>query len=246
MGRGGHGAIFRATLSLAEPWRTVDGDTMVNVAVKFADSNMEARQHFKHEITAYGSLSRTCKNFLQQDWKGYVACWGTYGHLARCVKKRLQPTVAPLKAVVPKFFGSYEAAEATGDPSSLFLIEDCGRSVNNFFKDHKTEEYPHIVREIWAQVPAMYASLHRTGLLQGSVKSTNLAIQPGPLSSPMKERSYNSPSFRILDFGRTRIRENADCQDAFGDLKLSKHDFKQEAHEELKLVLELTERWKSR
>ena len=30
----------------------------------------------------------------------------------------------------------------------------------------------------------------------------NMLIQPGPLSSPRKERTMDTPSFRVIDFGR--------------------------------------------
>ena len=37
---------------------------------------------------------------------------------------------------------------------------------------------------------------------QGSFYLRNIMIQPGPLTKPPRERSLDTPSFRIIDFGR--------------------------------------------
>ena len=41
-----------------------------------------------------------------------------------------------------------------------------------------------------------------TSVRQQSIKTRNITIQKGPLSLPFSERSYDTPSFRIVDFGR--------------------------------------------
>ena len=44
--------------------------------------------------------------------------------------------------------------------------------------------------------------LHHLDIVQGSFYVRNIMIQPGPLSLPPEERSFERPSFRIIDFGR--------------------------------------------
>jgi hypothetical protein len=44
--------------------------------------------------------------------------------------------------------------------------------------------------------------LHEAKFVQGSMHRHNVLIQPGPLSVPRANRSLDTPSFRIIDFGR--------------------------------------------
>ena len=44
--------------------------------------------------------------------------------------------------------------------------------------------------------------LHHADILQGSFYVRNIMIQPGPLTAPPAERSFETPSFRIIDYGR--------------------------------------------
>lgn len=39
-------------------------------------------------------------------------------------------------------------------------------------------------------------------LIQGSFYVRNIMIQPGPLTAPPEKRTLDTPSFRIIDFGR--------------------------------------------
>lgn len=49
----------------------------------------------------------------------------------------------------------------------------------------------------------MMLRLHYAGFTQGSFYVRNILTQPGPLTAPPEQRSKNTPSFRIIDFGRT-------------------------------------------
>ena len=44
--------------------------------------------------------------------------------------------------------------------------------------------------------------LHAAGFAQNSMFVRNVLVQPGPLSAPRTVRSYKTPSFRLIDFGR--------------------------------------------
>jgi hypothetical protein len=52
----------------------------------------------------------------------------------------------------------------------------------------------------------MFLRLHLSGFLQKSAFKKNILVQPGPLTVPPPERSLDSPSFRIIDFGRALRR----------------------------------------
>ncbi len=51
----------------------------------------------------------------------------------------------------------------------------------------------------------LFKRLHAAGFTQGSVFSRNILVEPGPLSAPPEERSADTPSFRIIDFGRMKM-----------------------------------------
>ena len=46
--------------------------------------------------------------------------------------------------------------------------------------------------------------LHHYKITQGSFYVRNIMVQPGPLTVPPEQRSFDCPSFRIIDFGRGR------------------------------------------
>lgn len=48
----------------------------------------------------------------------------------------------------------------------------------------------------------MMLRLHYDGFTQGSFYVRNIMVQPGPLTAPPELRSMETPSFRIIDFGR--------------------------------------------
>lgn len=45
--------------------------------------------------------------------------------------------------------------------------------------------------------------LHIAGFTQNSFYVRNILVQPGPLTAPPKKRSKKTPSFRLIDFGRS-------------------------------------------
>ncbi|PIL28866.1 hypothetical protein GSI_08912 [Ganoderma sinense ZZ0214-1] len=121
-------------------------------------------------------------------------------------------------AVVPKFFGYYAAVDADGRvidhdhshpscdkddtcavswPTRLLLVEECGKPV----------VYRRLTHEQRIACYKLLKRLHAAGFTQGSVYERNILVQPGPLSAPPGERSDRTPSFRIIDFGRMKRRE---------------------------------------
>jgi len=53
------------------------------------------------------------------------------------------------------------------------------------------------------EVYSLFLHLHNSDFLHNSPYVRNILIQPGPLTRPPNERSIVTPSFRIIDFGRT-------------------------------------------
>ena len=70
-------------------------------------------------------------------------------------------------------------------------------------------------------------------IVQGSFYVRNVMIQPGPLTAPPSRRSFDTPSFRIIDFGRgQKFRSGSDTVRAF---QAEMRDELKEAREELLL-----------
>jgi hypothetical protein len=51
-------------------------------------------------------------------------------------------------------------------------------------------------------IAGLFDRLHKAGYTQGSVYPRNVLVQPGPLTQLPAERSFDNPSYRIIDFGR--------------------------------------------
>jgi hypothetical protein len=57
------------------------------------------------------------------------------------------------------------------------------------------------------EIYSLFLHLHNSDFLHNSPCVRNILIQPGPLTRPPNERSIVTPSFRIIDFGRTERYE---------------------------------------
>ena len=67
--------------------------------------------------------------------------------------------------------------------------------------------FPEGIILLRSQLHAMFTVFHTIGFLHGSVYPRNILIQPGPLTIPPSKRSLASPSFRIIDFGRSESKD---------------------------------------
>ncbi|OBZ65262.1 hypothetical protein A0H81_14776 [Grifola frondosa] len=74
-------------------------------------------------------------------------------------------------------------------------MEECGEPV-------KPSELDSTER---AECFSMLLRLHEARITHGSFYARNILVQPGPLLLPPNMRSFKSPSFRIIDFGRSRF-----------------------------------------
>ncbi|KAJ7123191.1 hypothetical protein C8R44DRAFT_582115, partial [Mycena epipterygia] len=179
-GCGHHSNVYRAAFRLPAPLET-DSNGHVAVVAKVAVPRREAREFLHHEAAVYNAFPE----HLAQEFSGYALVPG--------VKYPV-----PVGAIVPKFFGYYIPEHAgydvgnTAEPSPILLLEECGSPIEpqNLSHDNKAECF------------SMFLRLHLSGFLQKSAFKKNILVQPGPLIVPPHERSLESPSFRIIDFGR--------------------------------------------
>ncbi|KAI9060027.1 hypothetical protein FKP32DRAFT_1578835 [Trametes sanguinea] len=193
-GMGNHSYVYRTPLTLPPPLSAHSHDGRVTVAAKLAYSQCSAHNLLRNEGRVYNLFPK----HIQQEYCGY-----------NIVPQCRFPV--PATAIVPKFYGYYVPVDEDGNmqdrhhdncdetdpcrvdwPSPILLMEECGNPVepDTFTIDQRTECFSLIQR------------LHHMDLTQGSFYVRNIMIQPGPLTAPPAERSYDTPSFRIIDFGR--------------------------------------------
>ncbi|KAI4522799.1 hypothetical protein K525DRAFT_268534 [Schizophyllum commune Loenen D] len=116
-----------------------------------------------------------------------------------------------LGAVIPQFFGYYVPVEKPKDGgylSPIMLVESCGtpiegRSLNKLEKQ---------------TTAGLFLRMHEADFVQNSEFPRNVLMQAGPLSAPPSQRHRSTPSFRLIDFGRTVDKAEFDRAKR-GDLK---------------------------
>ncbi|KAJ7983030.1 hypothetical protein DFH06DRAFT_1172208 [Mycena polygramma] len=181
IGCGHHSNVYRASFSLPAP---LDSGHMAVVA-KLAVPRKEAREFLHHEAATYDSFPA----HLRQEFCGYALVPG--------IKYPV-----PVGAVVPKFFGYYIPehpgydAGNVAEPSPILLLEECGNPVDPQILSHDNK----------AECFSLFLRLHMSGFLQKSPFKKNILVQPGPLTAPPQKRALQSPSFRVIDFGRALRR----------------------------------------
>ncbi|PCH41049.1 hypothetical protein WOLCODRAFT_137154 [Wolfiporia cocos MD-104 SS10] len=198
VGFGSHSKVIRAPLALPPPLTAYGPHHKVTVAAKTARGLASARNHLRNEAHIFAGFPR----HLQEEWCGY-------NH----VPPIKHPV--PVGAVVPKFFGYYVPVDSDGQAvdrlyynydvrvsglSPILLMEECGTPIEpeNFSLDDRSECYSLILR------------LHIEDILHNSLYTRNILWQPGPLTKPPEQRSRRTPSFRIIDFGRSENIEGED------------------------------------
>ncbi|KAF2809246.1 uncharacterized protein BDZ99DRAFT_521688 [Mytilinidion resinicola] len=196
VGVSGHGAVYRASLRLPDVvdvnGRSKTGEVAVIAKLNYLVSHNSENnaQMLKKEATILGGSLKMSE--LQQE-----ACLCLSHSKSRDAvtmlhhKGHCNPHLV-MQPAVPKFYGYY-----------------CGQSLETHMKANSKKRVP--VNEI----RALYERLHDAHFMHGSVYPRNIAIQPGPLSSPPTDRSMNTPSFRIIDLGRARHKSDYKDQSMF-------------------------------
>ncbi|KAJ7083121.1 hypothetical protein B0H15DRAFT_428407 [Mycena belliarum] len=184
IGCGHHSNVYKASFRLPAPLET-ESEGYAAVVAKVAVPRREARGFLNHEAAIYDSFPE----YLSQEFSGYALVPGI-------------KFPVPVGAVVPKFFGyyvpehdGYDALD-TASPSPILLLEECGSPI----------EPQNLSHDAKAECLSMFFRLHLSGYLQKSAFKKNILVQPGPLTVAPHKRSLDSPSFRIIDFGRASRR----------------------------------------
>ncbi|KAJ7627523.1 hypothetical protein DFH06DRAFT_728746 [Mycena polygramma] len=190
IGQGSHSAVYQAHLILDERFRlatqqsTSEVSRPVRVAAKIPANNDYDLTMLENEAQTYTAFPE----HLSEDWSGFNA-------IGEAVSSYTNGRV-PATAVVPKFYGyfvPYEQLE-TGRARPILLLEDCGRPI----------EPRHLKPQDRNICFTFLHSLYRAGFIQNSFYERNLLVQPGPLTHPPDQRSTETPSFRLVDFGRAQ------------------------------------------
>ncbi|KAJ7755180.1 hypothetical protein B0H16DRAFT_1372163 [Mycena metata] len=199
LGCGHHSNVYRASFQLPAPLETQH----VAVVAKIAVPRPEARDFLNHEAAIYNSFPE----HLAHEYSGYALVPG------------LKYPV-PVGAVVPKFFGYYVPAHQgydarnTAEPSPILLLEECGSPVDPQTLSHDNK----------AECFSLFLRLHLSGFLQKSAFKKNILVQPGPLTVPPPQRSSQSPSFRVIDFGRAFARPSKNPKEWMDEREMEVRD----------------------
>ncbi|PVF99978.1 hypothetical protein CPB86DRAFT_796137 [Serendipita vermifera] len=135
----------------------------------------EGDKHAKNFVSNEGNSYAICPDYLSEAREGYIQA-----------KPIHQPQ--PCCAAIPKFYGMYKDK----DGQLMLLLEECGTPI----RPEKLKPHHKSI------VMSMLLRIHRFGIIQNSMSTRNVLMQPGPLTVPPSERSKRKPSFRIIDFGR--------------------------------------------
>ncbi|KAI0080013.1 hypothetical protein K474DRAFT_1769692 [Panus rudis PR-1116 ss-1] len=217
LGTGHHSLVYASPLELPPPLTTYRSaypissvsspsetrQGTVRVAAKLAHARSSARQMLHNEAEIYHSFPE----HMSEEWCGYhvITPW--------------MRSPVPSSAMVPKFFGYYVPMRVDkGDPdyrqetggqvdesqghswegrSPVLLVEDCGKPIDSvrLDVDARAECYSFIIR------------MHALDYQHNSFYLRNILIQPGPLTRAPSLRSWSTPSFRLIDFGRTETEK---------------------------------------
>ncbi|KAI9449666.1 hypothetical protein BJY52DRAFT_1126563 [Lactarius psammicola] len=205
LGSGEHSYVFLASLTLpfcAEP--SLRGE----VAVKCAKVPLDDRKMLENEAEIYDKFP-----------------------------SELQESTHSSPPIVPKFFGYYKpSCESVGSykgddgdeegartvrrdvckllqsfVSPILLLEPCGEPVN-----------AEMLSSDGDTISGIFERLHNARFAQKSTYPRNIVVQPGPLTHPRAERSFNDPSYRLIDFGRGVYYNGDESESADESLKEEK------------------------
>ncbi|KAJ7599210.1 hypothetical protein C8J56DRAFT_770416, partial [Mycena floridula] len=186
-GTGSHSRVARGNFTPAPPVFVRSGEA--RVAVKMSCDSSSDRTMLDVEAQTYNTIPK----HLMEDWTGFHYLEeGEYD----------SDGIVPASAVVPKFYGYYEPEDPIYQSKRILLLEECGNDLDHHQKRLEAEDR-HIIFSYAVR-------LHRAGVTQGSFYERNVLIQPGPLSQPPSLRSLDTPSFRIIDFGRAAMYDQDD------------------------------------
>ncbi|KAF7323969.1 hypothetical protein MKEN_00618500 [Mycena kentingensis (nom. inval.)] len=195
-GKAKHAKIFSAALTLDDRFAVLDADeATVSVIAKIPFCRTEDRKMLHEEAYMYNSMRERAPH-LSEHWTGFnaieEACDFELDDEGREVFCNTADVRVPATAVVPQFYGYYAPEEKGSTAREILLLEDCGTQIEAaaLSDSDKMTCYTFLHR------------LFRAGIKQNSFHLRNIVMQPGPLTLPPQLRSSETPSFRMIDFGR--------------------------------------------
>ncbi|KAJ7048505.1 hypothetical protein C8F01DRAFT_92918 [Mycena amicta] len=199
VGDGNHSRAYSANLTLDDRFTLLEhsqsttptrtwGLATVQVVAKVTSRHSEDRKMLATEAKMYTSMLQR-RAHLSEHWSGFNAI----DEASESNEHVGNDTRVPATAVLPQFYGYYIPAagsSSTGRP--IMLLEHCGAQIDlsGMSKPEKTTCYTFLER-LWS-----------AGIMQNSFYARNIVMKPGPLTHPPDLRSFDEPSFRIIDFGR--------------------------------------------
>ncbi|KIY65465.1 hypothetical protein CYLTODRAFT_492299 [Cylindrobasidium torrendii FP15055 ss-10] len=188
LGSGSHSTgVFYARLRPPAPLAGISSSGDVFVAAKTSRADDESREMLHHEGRMY---ALHLPPYLSEHWTG-----------SHWVAEAMYDGdgVLPVVPIVPRFYGYYIPADRKLKQllSPILLLEACGVPIVRRFLKQKEREL----------LFSFVARLHYAGIAHNSFKHSNILRQPGPLDVHPSLRSDETPSFRLVDFGRAERRE---------------------------------------
>ncbi|TFK88184.1 hypothetical protein K466DRAFT_489487 [Polyporus arcularius HHB13444] len=206
--QGTHGYVRRAAFTRQE---TVSGGQLATateqVLAKHAGWSCEGHRMLQNEAMLYSMFPRELMDTASPG-----------GHPP--VVPKFYGFYVPGPPAVPKFYGYYlpvpghpdihramllhnrrcanseEDACDIWSPTPILLVEECGRALGE-------AECARTSLEHQRQCASMLKRFHRAGCFHQTIYGRNILVQPGPLDLPPEKRSATTPSFRMIDLGRT-------------------------------------------
>ena len=220
-GAGNHSFVYRAPLTLPAPLYARSQSGQVTVAAKLAHNRCTAHGLLQNEARVYDALPK----HTQEDWCGYnIVPQCRFPVPVSAIAPKFYGYYLPVddkgNVKVNEHKNCSEDRPCTVEwPSPILLMEECGNPVqpSKFTADQRYAHPP----QRFASQPVLIRTtsgyrtecfslilrLHHMDIVQGSFYVRNIMCQPGPLTEPPEKRSYDTPSFRIIDFGRGKSWE---------------------------------------
>jgi len=222
-GVGHHSSVYRAALTLpgllTANHRSSNGK--VTVIAKMAFPSSEPRKLLENEAKILASLAKHRKD-TQQEWCGLNAIRGLlnpvpvgaivpkfHGYFVPDDESGHGDDQGMHVSILCRPHRSRQRQKPRRGLSPILLMEDCGVPVEaenlglkaQYVRDNPFENERLINAR--CEIYSMFLRLHDADVVHNSPYVRNILVQPGPLTVLPAERSLRTPSFRLIDFGRS-------------------------------------------
>ena len=223
LGRGNHSYVYRAPLTLPLPLSARSHTGQCTVATKLALPHCTAHALLANEGMVYSELPR----HTQEEYCGFnIAPPCNYPIPVGAIVPKFYGYYVPVgeNGEVLDGYDSKRVERGECDEeeqcdgrwaSPILLMEECGEPVKpeKFSADERCVLFPFPIAACYVGLTddcrtecfSLLHRLHELNIVQGSPYARNVLVQPGPLTHPPERRSLDTPSFRVIDFGRGEV-----------------------------------------